>query len=69
MPVLLMGTLQESSLNELLGGRHNLNDEMSERTGQLKALVSIRSGCTVALGSSGLSLSCLPPMLLPHHDC
>ena len=32
--------LQDTSLNELLSGRHNLNNEMSERTGQLKALVS-----------------------------
>ncbi len=26
-------------LNELLSGRHNLHNEMSERTGQLKSLV------------------------------
>lgn len=32
--------MQDTSLNELLSGRHNLNNEMSERTGQLKALVS-----------------------------
>ena len=32
--------LQESSVQELRIGRHNLKNELSERTGQLKALVS-----------------------------
>ncbi len=43
--------LQESSVQELRIGRHNLKNELSERTGQLKALVRqqlLRSGFTHA---------------------
>ena len=38
--------MQDSSVQDLRIGKHNLKNELSERTGQLKALVRLRASET-----------------------